>query len=127
MIELTLEEAAIAQYKAGAESSRSQFVTLKQGHNARYRPFAFTEQGVAMLSSVLKSPSSVRVTDAAARHHAQGLLRRVNDLEAKYDGQFREVFTAIRRLMEPPRNQIGFPVASPKTKGGSPRINGQVE
>ncbi len=92
MIELTLEEAVIAQYKAGGKSSRSQIVTLKQGQNPKYRPFAFTEQGVAMLSSVLKSPRSVQVNIAIMRafvemRQAAGthkeLLRRVNDMEAK--------------------------------------------
>lgn len=133
MIELTLEEAAIAQYKAGGESSRSQFVTLKQGQNPKYRPFAFTEQGVAMLSSVLKSPRSVQVNIAIMRAFVEmrqlagthkELLRGVNDMEAKYDGQFRDVFAAIRKLMEQPKRPIGFPVASAGPKGGSPRIAG---
>jgi hypothetical protein len=98
MMELTLEEAAVAQYKAGSESSRSQFVTLKQGRNLKYRPFAFTEQGVAMLSSVLKSPRSVQVNIAIIRAFVQmrqlatthkELMKRMDAMEAKYDGKFR--------------------------------------
>jgi hypothetical protein len=128
MIELTLEEAAIPEYRAGTGSSRSQIVTLKQGMNTKYRPFAFTEQGVAMLSSVLKSPRSVRVNIAIMRAFVQmrqlavtnkELLRKVNDMEAKYDSQFRDVFVAIKRLMEPPKARIGFPIpiGTPRTKG----------
>ena len=40
------------------------------------------------------------------------LLRKVNDMEVKYDGQFRDVFVAIKRLMEPPKARIGFPIAT---------------
>lgn len=117
LIELTLEEAAVAQYRAGAGSSRSQFVTLKQGKNPKYRPFAFTEQGMAMLSSVLKSPRYVQVNIAIMRAFVQmrqlaathkELLRKLDDMEAKYDGQFRDVFVAIKRLMEPPKARRGF-------------------
>jgi hypothetical protein len=114
---------------------RSQFVTLgggrkewaspraaalEPGRYAKYRPYAFTEQGVAMLSSVLKSPRAVRVNIEIMRafvrlrqmlaSHA-GLARRLDELERKYDEQFREVFDAIRALMTPPeprRRRIGF-------------------
>ena len=86
-----------------------------------------------MLSSVLKSPRSVRVNIAIMRAFVQmrqlantnkDLLRRMNDMEAKYDGQFREVFVAIRRLMEPPKNRIGFSMPLARPKRGSPGIEG---
>ena len=120
MIQLTLEE---------ANFSRSQIVTLKQGQNAKYRPYAFTEQGVAMLSSVLKSPRAVQVNIAIMRAFVQlrqiaathrELLGKIGEMEQKYDGQFRVVFTAIKKLMEPPplpaKHKIGFPSAAGKLK-----------
>ena len=86
----------------------------------RHAPYAFTEQGVAMLSSVLQSKRAVQVNIAIMRAFVQlremitsnkGLARRLNELEKKYDGQFRVVFEAIRQLMEPPTpkpRRIGF-------------------
>lgn len=86
----------------------------------RHAPYAFTEQGVAMLSSVLHSKRAVQVNIAIMRAFVQlremitsnkGLARRLNELEKKYDGQFRVVFEAIRQLMEPPKpnpRRIGF-------------------
>ncbi len=125
MIQLTLKEAAQLQANADeeAKSLRSQIVTLKRGQHVKYRPYAFTEQGVAMLSSVLKSQRAVRVNIAimrafvqlrqvASTHHT--LMRKVNEMEQRYDGQFRSVFADLRRLMEPPpsnRKRIGFPTA----------------
>jgi len=98
---------------------RSQFVTLKRGHHLKYQPLAFTEQGVAMLSSVLGSPRAVQVNIAIMRVFVRlrelmathkDLARRIDELEKKYDGQFGVVFEAIRELVnapdEPPR--IGF-------------------
>jgi hypothetical protein len=120
MFQLTWEE---------AESSRSQFVTLdkasgrqsQRGRNIKYRSYAFTEQGVAMLSSVLKSRRAaqvnveimrafVRLRDLIA--HNRDLARRLDILESKYDRQFKVVFDAIRQMMaEPapaPKRRIGF-------------------
>ena len=86
----------------------------------RHAPYAFTEQGVAMLSRVLHSKRAVQVNIAIMRAFVQlremitsnkGLARRLNELEKKYDGQFRVVFEAIRQLMEPPTpkpRRIGF-------------------
>ena len=104
-------------------SLRSQIVTSnqKKGRGGRrYPPYAFTEQGVAMLSSVLNSPRAVRVNIEIMRafvrlrrlmaSHAE-LAGRLDELEKKYDGQFRVVFDAIRRLMaptEPGLRRIGF-------------------
>jgi len=107
------------------ESLRSQIVTLnaapsRQGRHVKYRPHAFTEQGVAMLSSVLKSAraiqANVEIMRAFVRLRAligqnRELARRLDALESKYDGQFRVVFDAIRELMTPtvpPRRRIGF-------------------
>jgi ORF6N domain len=102
--------------------SRSQSVTLKQGKNPKYRTYAFTEQGVAMLSSVLKSPRAIQVNIAIMRafvrlrgfiaSHAE-LALKLAELEAKYDAQFKVVFDAIRALMEPDvttvkKPRIGF-------------------
>jgi len=103
------------------DSLRSQIVTSKAGRGGRrYLPYAFTEQGVAMLSSVLRSDRAVRVNVEIMRafvrlrqllaSHAD-LARKLNALEKKYDTQFRVVFEAIRELMAPvrkPRREIGF-------------------
>ena len=106
--------------KAGAASSRSQSVTLKRGQNIKYFPYAFTEQGVAMLSSVLRSPRAVEVNIAIMRTFVQlrrlmetnrDLAQKIETLEKKYDQQFAVVFAAIKELITPPppvRKQIGF-------------------
>jgi hypothetical protein len=102
------------------ESLRSQIVTSKGRGGRRYLPYAFTEQGVAMLSSVLRSPRAVRVNIEIMRafvrlrqmlaSHAE-LARKLDAMERKYDGQFRVVFDALRQLMmEPVRKKrpIGY-------------------
>jgi hypothetical protein len=98
--------------------SRSQIVTLKRGENPKYRPFAFTEQGVAMLSSVLRSERAVQVNIEIMRAFVRlrrmlegnaELSRRLDELEAKYDEQFRVVFDAIRELMAPPEDDDSGP------------------
>jgi hypothetical protein len=100
---------------------RSQIVTSNESRGGRrYNPYAFTEQGVAMLSSVLRSPRAVEVNIAIVRafvklreiiaSHRQ-LARRLEEMESRYDAQFRAVFDAIRELMKPPekpRRRIGF-------------------
>jgi len=100
---------------------RSQSVISNAGHGGRrYAPYAFTEQGVAMLSSVLRSPRAiavnieimrafVRLREALTSH--KDLARKFAALEAKYDAQFKTVFEAIRQLMIPSttkRRGIGF-------------------
>jgi ORF6N domain-containing protein len=125
-VQLTREE---------ADRLRSQFVILKtdsrrglasatpskRGQHLKYLPYAFTEQGVAMLSSVLRSDRAVLVNIEIMRafvrlrrllaSHAD-LARKLEALEKKYDAQFRVVFDAIRQLMTPPadtkRGKIGF-------------------
>jgi hypothetical protein len=101
---------------------RSQFVTLKPGEHRKYLPYAFTEQGVAMLSSVLHSDRAVRVNLDIMRAFVRlrrmlasnaELARKLEALERKYDRQFKVVFDAIRQLMAPPetrRREIGFHV-----------------
>lgn len=102
---------------------RSQIAISKSGRGGRrFPPTAFTEQGVAMLSSVLHSSRAVSVNIEIMRAfvrlrkilstHAD-LAQKLATLEQKYDGQFRVVFDAIRQLMTPPepsRKRIGFGV-----------------
>jgi hypothetical protein len=110
---------------------KSQFVISSWG-GKRTMPFAFTEQGVAMLSSVLHSPRAVRVNIEIMRtfvrlrqmlaSHVE-LARKLAELEKKYDEQFRVVFEAIQELMQPPdppRKRIGFGVAESR---GVYRVN----
>ena len=99
---------------------RSQFVTSNPRGGARYLPYVFTEQGVAMLSSVLRSSRAVEVNIAIMRTFVQlrrlmdgnvDLARKIEGLEKKYDEQFAAVFAAIKQLIAPPaphRKQIGF-------------------
>ena len=112
MFELTKQE---------FEDWRSQFVISNSDKmGLRYRPMAFTEQGVAMLSSVLNSDRAVEVNIAIMRAFVQlrkmiasneELARKLDELEEKYDEQFRIVFDAIRALIEhdeKPPKKIGF-------------------
>ena len=103
------------------EILKSQIVISSWGGSRRALPYAFTEQGVAMLSSVLRSKRAVEVNIAIMRAFVNlrsllathvDLERKLAALELKYDGQFRVVFDAIRKLMSPPENaatkRIGF-------------------
>ncbi len=114
-------------------SLRSQFVTskLKSGRGGRrYLPYAFTEEGVAMLSSVLNSPRAIRVNVEIMRAFVRlrqmlasnaNLERRLNELEKKYDAQFKIVFDAIRQLMaapEKPPKKIGFQMREKRASYG---------
>ena len=106
---------------------RSQFGTSSWG-GTRYMPMAFTEQGVAMLSSVLNSRRAievnilimrafVKIRQMAASH--KDLLKKINEMEKKYDHQFQLVFEAIKALMkeeEKPKHKIGFKIEEPKAK-----------
>src|SRR5215510_15201802 len=95
--------------KEVAELNRSQFVTGSEKHrDPRSRPYAFTEQGVAMLSSVLRSKRAVTVNIEIMRAFVKlrqllasntELARRLDELESKFDKQFKVVFVAIRQLM----------------------------
>jgi len=98
----------------------SQAVMSSRKHRGRaYRPYAFTEQGVAMLSSVLRSSRAVEVNIAIMRTFVQlrrimdtnrDLARKIEALEEKYDEQFSVVFAAIKQLIapNPPRNASDF-------------------
>jgi hypothetical protein len=108
----------------GWDALRSQNVTLKRGRGThrKYLPYVFTEQGVAMLSSVLNSERAVQVNITIMRAFVQMrefaasnrvMARRLDDLEKKYDSQFKVVFDAIRQIMEPQakgKKDIGFRV-----------------
>ena len=119
---------------AEAENLRFQNGISRSGHGGRrYLPYAFTEQGVAMLSSVLRSPRAVQVNIAIMRTFVQlrrlmdsnrDLARRIDSLEKKYDEQFRVVFDAIKRLIAEdkarksrPRREIGFHAIPHSFKG----------
>ncbi len=111
MLQLTEDEWANLRSQIGISSSWG---------GRRYAPYAFTEQGVAMLSGVLRSEQAVlvnieimrafvRLREILATHHE--LAKKLNNLERKYDSQFKAVFDAIRQLMEPPlppKKPIGF-------------------
>jgi hypothetical protein len=114
MFQLTAEESA---------ALRSQIATLDVGRGkySKYAPYVFTEQGVAMLSSVLKSKRAVQVNIAIMRAFVElremlsshkDLARKLEAMEKNYDEQFRVVFDAIRELMTPPKSppkrKIGF-------------------
>ena len=108
MFELTREEAARSRRQFGALNANS------RGTNAKYCPLAFTEQGVAMLSSVLNSPRAIQVNIAIMRVFVQlretlslhkELAYKLADLERKIEGHdehIRTLFDAIRQLMAPP-------------------------
>jgi hypothetical protein len=119
MFQLSPEESRRLAESSADGSLRSRTVTSSWG-GRRIPPYVFTEQGVAMLSSVLRSARAVQVNIEIMRafvrlrsilaSHAQ-LARRLEALERKYDGQFKVVFDAIRRLMsasESPPRRIGF-------------------
>jgi len=101
---------------------KSQIVISSWGGPRRASPYAFTEHGVAMLSSVLRSPRAVRVNIEIMRAFVRlrrmlqanaDLARKLAALEKKYDAQFKVVFDAIRELMAPPdrpQRPIGFRV-----------------
>ena len=124
-------------------SLRSQIVTSNPGRGGRrYHPYAFTEHGVAMLSSVIASPRAVQVNIAIMRtfvhlrrmlaSHA-GLARKLEAMERKYDTKFRIVFDAIREMMnemKKPKREIGFHTLMPKPakaeasgRIATPRVN----
>lgn len=128
MFQLTGEEAEylrsqiVTSNQADNKDSRSQIVTLKKG-GRRYLPFAFTEQGVAMLSSILRSKRAAHVNIAIMRAFVKlretlslhkELAVKLKELECKVEGHdvdIHNIFEAIRRLMrddEKPKREIGF-------------------
>lgn len=119
MFQLTSKEFEKLRFHSGTSS---------QWGGRRYPPYAFTEQGVAMLSSVLNSQRAIRVNIEIMRafvqlrqilsSHAE-LARKLEDLEKKYDKKFKVVFEAIRQLMTPPepkQRSIGFHASGEQEK-----------
>ena len=108
---------------------RSQIVILEKGKYSKYLPFAFTEQGVAMLSGILNSERAINVNIAIMRTFVQmrrlmethkELAKKIEELESKYDKQFSMVFEAIRQLIQKEneqRNPIGFKIGLPPLEG----------
>ena len=109
---------------------KSQIVTSSWGGPRRAKPYAFTEQGVAMLSTVLRSKRAVQVNIEIIRtfvrlrqllaSHTE-LAGKLFEMEKKYDEQFKIVFEAIRQLMAPPetkKKKIGFMVKEKKAAYG---------
>jgi hypothetical protein len=107
--------------RAEADALRSQIATSNGGRGGRrYPPLVFTEQGVAMLSSVLHSERAIQVNIAIMRAFVRlrrllathkALARKLEDLERRYNRKFKVVFVAIRQLIartEPARHRIGF-------------------
>ncbi len=110
MFELTKEE---------YDTLRCQIGILQTGEHSKYLPFAFTEQGVAMLSSVLNSARAIGVNIQIMRAFTklrgmlaghEDLRRKIEDMERKYDGQFKVVFDAIRQLLEKPAGGLKKPI-----------------
>lgn len=110
---------------------RTQFATIEKGRGKypKYLPFAFTEQGVAMLSGILKSPRAIETNIAIMRTFVairkwmasnKELAAKIKQLESKYDEQFSAVFDAIRQLIIKENKKlrpIGFKISSqPKKK-----------
>jgi hypothetical protein len=105
-------------------SLRSQIVISKRG-GRRYLPYVFTEQGVAMLSGVLRSERAISVNIEIMRTFVRlreilsshkELARKIEQMEKQYDAQFKIVFDAIRQLMNVPgksKKRIGFTVDEP--------------
>jgi ORF6N domain len=126
MFQLTMDEARVLE----PMRSRSQIVILKpRGKNTKYRPYAFTEHGILMLSSVLNSDRAIQANIQIMRSFVRlreilasnaellasnaELNERLDALERTYDGQFKVVFDTLRQLMKPAlpkRKQIGFRV-----------------
>jgi len=102
------------------ESLKSHFATSSSWGGRRTRPYVFTEQGIAMLSSVLNSDRAIEVNIQIMRTFVKlremmsshkDLARKLSALEKKYDGQFQIVFEAIKQLIEveeKPKKKIGF-------------------
>lgn len=124
MFQLTWEEAQSLGSQIASSDSRSQFATLKQGKNIKYRFNVFTEQGVAMLSSVLNSERAIQVNIAIMRAFVKirqflsthkELANKLDEVERKikrHDAEIQAIFEAIRQLMAPPsekqKPRIGF-------------------
>jgi ORF6N domain len=134
MFQLTKEEAQHLRRQTDTSSSVGPVGSSHRWGGRRYLPYVFTEQGVAMLSSVLRSRRAILVNIEIVRTFVRlrtmagsvaELRRKVDALERKYDIQFKAVFDAIRELMAPPvageNRRIGFrpePAAGPGASSG---------
>lgn len=121
-IERFPEDFAFQLTREEFETLMSQIAISNMGRGGRRKlSWAFTEHGILMLSSVLRSEQAVQVNIAIMRAFVRmrevmishkDMARRINDMERKYDAQFKAVFDAIRRLMEPPappqKRPIGY-------------------
>lgn len=124
MYQLTKQEVVNLRSQIVTSSSRSQIVTLKRGQNIKYLPYVFTQEGVAMLSSVLNSERAIKVNIQIMRAFVKlkelllshkELAAKIEGLEKKYsehDEQITYIFEAIKQLLEPPKQTqaIGFHV-----------------
>ena len=114
MFELTNEE---------YNSLRSQFATLKRGRHSKYPPFAFTEHGILMLSSILNSKiainMSIQIIDTFVQlrkiaNSNEEVLLKIKQLESQYNEQFSEIYAVLQKLLETPlednnkRTKIGY-------------------
>ena len=126
MFQLTWEEAEFLKSHiviSRRTNSRSQIVTLKQGANIKFLPYAFAEQGVAMLSSVLRSQRAIEVNIAIMRAFVKlrevlathkELAQRLAELEQRMgrkDNEIMALFEAIRKLMTPPPQKPKLPIS----------------
>ncbi|HLA11805.1 MAG TPA: ORF6N domain-containing protein [Pyrinomonadaceae bacterium] len=120
MFQLTKEEFANMEGEVGPTNLRSQIATSRSHGGRRYLPYAFTEHGAIMAANVLNSEQAVRASVEVVRAFVRlrqmlssnaEFAKKLEELERKYDRQFKVVFDAIRQLMtplEPKRKQIGF-------------------
>jgi len=119
MFQLTPEESKLL---------RSQNVTLEQGRYSKYSPYAFTEHGILMLSSVLNSDKAIEVNIQIMRTFTKirelmlvhkDLRIKIEEMESKYDAQFQIVFKAIKKILNPPaprKPKIPFGFQPPPTQ-----------
>jgi len=126
MFQLTVEETTALTSQIAGSNLRSQIATSRTHGGRRYRPYAFTEHGSIMAANVLNSERAVQTSVQVVRAFVRlrqllgsntELARKLEELEGKYDRQFKTVFDAIRQLMSPPlprRKQIGFRSRSAK-------------
>jgi hypothetical protein len=121
MFQLTKDEFEEMKNRMGRVNLKSQIaISSSRWGGRRHPPYAFTEQGVAMLSTVLRSDRAIHVNIEIMRAFVRlrrmlasntDLERKLKELERKYDAQFKVVFDAIRQLMAPPqpaKKKIGF-------------------
>ncbi len=122
MFQLNEQESASMRSQSVTSSSRSQIVILKKGrgHNIKYLPYVFTEQGVAMLSSILNSERAILVNIQIIRTFIKlkeflatnkQLREKIESMERKYDKKLKEVFDVLKKLLiqeEKPKKRMGF-------------------